>query len=150
MLHFASLGISGVNLHGGGNGWYSPIVGSPSAGFARRPEFFGIQFAQKFAQTTLLRADLQCTSDRVSTWAAHRMQDGRAEKLVALVNKTTAPAIIRFTGPFAEGARWAAMSLSAPSLEAKTGIEVRRVEPSRSIRDPLQLRPHSALLLTSH
>jgi hypothetical protein len=149
MLHFASLGIAGVNLHGGGNGWYSPIVGSPSAGFTRRPEFFGIQFAQHFAQTMLLRADLQCNSDRVSAWAARRMGNGRTEKLVALVNKTTTPATIRFTGPFAEGARWTAMTLSAPSLDAKTGIEFRRVEPSRP-RESLQLAPHSALLLTSH
>src|SRR3546814_9938197 len=44
MLRFARLGWVGVNWHGGGNGHYSPIVGAPSTGFSRRPEFYGIQF----------------------------------------------------------------------------------------------------------
>ncbi len=46
MLRFAELGWCGVNLHGGGSGVYTPIAGAPSTGFTRRPEYFGMQFAQ--------------------------------------------------------------------------------------------------------
>lgn len=146
MLRFASLGMAGVNLHGGGNGWYSPIVGSPSAGFARRPEFFGIQFAQQFAGTTMLRTNFQCTSDRVTAWAARAENGGGL--FLALINKTNAPAGVHIAGAPAEH-RWRARLLTAPSLDARSGMEFGTAHPLSSIEKPIRINPHSALLLTS-
>ena len=37
MLRFAQLGWCGFNLHGGGNGYYTPIAGSPSTGSDEAP-----------------------------------------------------------------------------------------------------------------
>lgn len=145
MLHFASRGIAGVNLHGGGNGWYSPIVGSPSAGFERRPEFFGIQFAQQFAGTTLLQTNFQCTNDRVTAWAARAGREGGV--VLALINKTNSPAAIHVAGAPAQH-RWHARLLSAPSLDARSGVEFRPAH-SSSIQKPITISPHSAVLLTS-
>lgn len=143
MLHFASLGIAGVNLHGGGNGVYSPIVGSPSAGFTRRPEFFGIEFAQHFAGATLLRADLQCNSDRVTAYAARNQQ---GSSLLALINKTSSPAELRLTGPWNK-CRWRATLLTASSLNARSGIGFHR---ARTEHAKLEIPAHSALLLMEH
>lgn len=143
MLHFASLGFAGVNLHGGGNGIYSPIVGSPSAGFTKRPEFFGIQFAQPFAGATLLRANLQCNSDRITTYAA---RDQQGSGRLALINKTNSPAELRLTGPWSKR-RWHARLLTAPSIEARSGISFHKVNADHST---LQLPAYSALLLTEH
>lgn len=140
MLHFASLGFAGVNLHGGGNGIYSPIVGSLSAGFAKRPEFFGIQFAQHFARTTLLRTDLRCNSDRLTAYAA-RNQQGCG--LLALINKTNTPAELRLSGPWSKR-RWQATLLTASSLEAHSGTGFHKAKIDRAL---LQLPAHSALLL---
>ncbi|MDE3105468.1 MAG: hypothetical protein KGK08_09870 [Acidobacteriota bacterium] len=61
MLHLATRGVSGINLHGGGNGYYTPIAGSPSLGFTRRPEYFGIQFAQQFAGSQCIPCSLDTT-----------------------------------------------------------------------------------------
>ena len=147
MLHFGSLGVSGINLHGGGNGWYSPIVGSPATGLERRPEFYGMQFAQRFAGTTMLRTSLQCSSDRVTAWAARTGKQGDTRKLLALINKSGDPVQIQVTGPFAK-IHWSAAELSASSLEAKTAI---RFEPLvlHSSQSLLPIAPHSALLLSS-
>lgn len=146
MLHFASLGIAGVNLHGGGHGWYSPIVGSPSAGLERRPEYYGIQFAQHFAGTTMVRATLDCSSDRVTAWAARATHRGRQRNLLALINKTETPAQIQLTGSLSQF-RWSASRLTAPSLDAKSGVAFEPVH-LHAPEASLPLSPHSALLLT--
>lgn len=145
MLHFASLGFAGVNLHGGGNGIYSPIIGSPSSGFSTRPEYFGIQFAQHFSGATLLRSELQCDSARVTAYAARSLHDGKPTDLLALINKTNAPAALRILGAWSDR-HWRASLLSAPSLDAQSGIGMDRA----MMRGPqLPLEPHSALLLSS-
>jgi hypothetical protein len=140
LLHFAALGFSGVNLHGGGNGLYSPIVGSPSAGFTKRPEFFGIQFAQYFAGATLLSADLHCNNDRVRAYAA-RTSHGQ---LIAIVNKTASPLDITLTEPSRHS--WRATRLTAPSLDATTGIEFTRDKKDVASNAPHHVEPHTAVL----
>src|SRR3546814_336128 len=72
MLRFARLGWVGVNWHGGGNGHYSPIVGAPSTGFSRRPEFYGIQFAQLLTGATFVPATLTGASRFVTAYAVER------------------------------------------------------------------------------
>ncbi|MGH9607732.1 MAG: hypothetical protein ACRD3N_18750 [Terracidiphilus sp.] len=148
MLHFASLGISGVNLHGGGYGWYSPIVGSPSAGFTRRPEYFGIQFGQQFAGATLLRTDFECSSDRVTAYAARLRAAGKAHYRIALINKTTAPAEIRLSDSIVPKKHWDAVLLNAPSLDATTGVNLRRRDIRPAAHGTLRMDAHSAVLLT--
>lgn len=145
MLHFASLGMAGVNLHGGGNGWYSPIVGNPSSGLTRRPEYFGIQFAQHFAGATLLRTDLQCGSDRVTAYAA-RTSHAEGDCLVALINKTPSPAEIQLAGGLKPVRHSAATILTAPALDALTGTVLRKQEAPIPSRGTLRLDAHSALL----
>jgi hypothetical protein len=144
MLHFGALGFSGVNMHGGGNGIYSPIVGSPSTGFSKRPEYFGMQFAQHFAGSTLLATSLQCTSDRVTAYAARSAHNGQ---LLAIINKTASPVALTLTGKPAS-TRWHATQLTGPSLDAKTGIAV---APSdiQIAKGNLALSPYSALLLST-
>lgn len=143
MLHFASLGFAGVNLHGGGNGIYSPIVGSPVSGFSTRPEYFGIQFAQHFAGATLVRAELQCDSDRLVAYASRNQRGARQ---LAIINKTNLKAELHITGPWSKQ-HWRAVVLTAPSLESQSGIEFR----SASFRSPeIPVPPHSAVLLTTH
>ncbi len=70
MLDFASLGCAGVNLHGGGSGFYTPIAGSLAAGFERRPEYFGMELIKQFAGATLIRSTLECANDRIRAYAA--------------------------------------------------------------------------------
>ena len=84
MLHLSRKGVVGVNLHGGGNGYYTPIAGLPSAGFDRRPEYFGMQFAQHFAGSRFLSIELIGTNTRVTAYAAL----SGSTLLLALINKS--------------------------------------------------------------
>lgn len=114
MLRFASLGWCGVNLHGGGNGFYTPIAGAPSTGFTRRPEYFGIQFAQTFAGATLLHTRLTGAADHITAYAAEEA----GKRQVAIINKTNSPARVSLPAP----CRPHAMQLTGPALDAKDGV----------------------------
>lgn len=147
MLHFASLGFSGVNLHGGGYGIYSPIVGSPSSGFTRRPEYFGMLFAQHLSGATILKSHLLCDSDRITAYAARMGRRDKRMRLLALINKTNTPTHLQLKGKWAKVRHWRATELSAPSLTATSNITLRKI--GVSFDDRITLPSHSALLLTS-
>lgn len=118
MLECMARGWVGVNLHGGGDGHYTPIAGAPSTGLTRRPEFFGIKFAQRFAGAKVVRTELTGADSRVQAFAFAR--GGRVE--IAIVNKTAEP--VRVALP--EG-RVAAprLALEAPAIDAKDGVEIK-------------------------
>ena len=118
MLRFASLGCAGVNLHGGGNGYYTPIAGSLAGGFTRRPEFFGMKLARELVGATLVQTSLQCGSDRVSAYVARK---DRAELLLA-INKTSQPLTMR--APMRKcHAHWL---LTGPAIDARDGVTLTR------------------------
>lgn len=117
MLQCAARGWTGVNLHGGGNGLYTPIAGAPSTGFTRRPEFFGIQFAQHFVGAQLVSATLNNADPRIEAFVFSR--EGKLE--LALLNKTGAP----FSCMLPAGARAKPiLRLSAPSIDAKQDVKL--------------------------
>src|SRR3984957_5228102 len=98
MLDFAAAGCAGVNLHGGGNGFYTPIAGNLDSGFLRRPEFYGIELLKPFVGASLVRTSLDCSSDRVRAYAARKpgvSADGTSSAgrkadatLLLVINKT--------------------------------------------------------------
>jgi len=141
MLRFAGLGFSGVNLHGGGNGVYSPIVGSPSEGFNRRPEFFGMQFAQQIAGAELRPSHLETPDDRMTGYVFTKEH----QEFVALINKTDQP--ISVATPLKHAtSQW---TLSGPSLESKDGVALVRSKPIAWHGGLVALPPYTAMLLRS-
>lgn len=146
MLDFASLGCAGVNLHGGGNGYYTPIAGSVDAGFHRRPEYFGMELVKQFVGATLLKSTLDCSSDRVRAYAARRA----GARLIAVVNKTAQPAAIEF--PLRRARRqWL---LTGPAIDAKQDVTLIESRPSESRvaslhNAVLRVAPYSAVLIES-
>jgi hypothetical protein len=115
MLRFAALGWSGVNLHGGGNGFYTPIAGAPSTGLTRRPEYFGIQFAQSFAGSRFIDSNLSPTFPGLKMYSLER--GGR--RRIAAINQSDDE--VRLVLPGRVNSR--AMKLSGPSLESTEGVE---------------------------
>lgn len=86
MFEQAAAGAIGINFHGGGYGAYTPIAGSPEAGYVARPEYYGmLLFAAagpgQLVQTTLSGAD---SMPLLSTYAL-RGADGRMR--IVLINK---------------------------------------------------------------
>jgi hypothetical protein len=83
MLLVGQAGFAGVNLHGGGMGRYSPIVGEVATGFEARPLYFGMQMASLFAGGTFLGAKVEAGGLNLTAYAGRK--SGRM--LVAVVNK---------------------------------------------------------------
>ena len=124
MLAFAQMGWTGFNLHGGGNGYYTPIAGSPSTGFTKRPEYFGIQFAQIFSGASFLTTTVAGANARVTAYALER--DGHRQ-LVIFNKDAEAVGLTIPVRPQHE-----ARILTGPSLESKDGISLSTIKVPRS------------------
>ncbi len=124
MLRFAQMGWCGVNLHGGGNGFYTPIAGAPSTGFTRRPEYCGIQFGQSLVGAQFLDCALHGDTAQLKAYAF--LQAGK--RRIAMINKTDTPASATLPGRTSGRA----MKLSGAHLESKDGITFGAVRVPRS------------------
>ena len=141
MLDFAAQGCAGVNLHGGGNGFYTPIAGSLSSGFVRRPEYFGMELAKEFVGATLVQSALECQSDKVR---AHVGQKNGALMVLA-INKTEHGVSMRIP----KRRTHESWHLTGPAIDAKHDITL-TLHRGRAQHDGvLHLKPHSAVLLKS-
>jgi uncharacterized protein YfiM (DUF2279 family) len=126
MLQVAQAGYIGVNLHGGGNGLYTPIAGDTPQGFVARPVFYGMMLAQRFAGGTFVEASLSGQSDaqNVTAFAAQSGSGdshGAHRLKLAIFNKADAPVRIKMTGlPIAGKAR--AWWLKAPAIDSLDGV----------------------------
>ncbi len=118
-LSLASLGCAGVNLHGGANGFYSPIVGSTSSGFVVRPEFYGLALAQQFAGKTIHPTSLGTNDANLTAYAAS--QNGRSDLLI-IFNKDARSVDLTLTGYRAEIKSAAIDLLQAPAIDSKAGL----------------------------
>jgi hypothetical protein len=139
MLDFASFGCAGVNLHGGGNGFYTPIAGSLASGFERRPEFFGMELIKRLTGATLIKTKLDCASDRVRAYAAR--SSGRS--WVLIINKTEEPASIRSSLRRAHR-QWL---LTGPAIDARQGVTLTEGPAHALQKGVLFVAPFSAILL---
>jgi len=117
MLGCMERGWVGVNLHGGGNGYYTPIAGLPSTGLTRRPEFYGIRFARHFVGAKIVESELHDADPRVDAFVFDR--NGKRE--LALINKTSEPV----TCALPAGVMAApALMLHAAAIDGKEGVQL--------------------------
>jgi hypothetical protein len=118
ILQIAQAGYIGVNLHGGGNGLYTPIAGDTPQGFTARPVYYGMLLAQHFAGSTFVEATLSQQTDpqNVTAFAA---RDGSRWK-AAIFNKAAAPVTVKIGGMPGKMAevQW----LQAPAIDSHTGV----------------------------
>jgi hypothetical protein len=139
MLDFASGGCAGVNLHGGGNGFYTPIAGSLAEGFVKRPEYVGMQLVKEFVGATIVSSKLDCPSEKVRAYAAVKNRT----RMLAAINKTAAP--VGMLTPISHAkAQW---KLTGPSLDSKTGVQLTKTSATALRREVLTVDPHSAVLI---
>jgi hypothetical protein len=118
-LQMASLGCVGVNLHGGANGYYSPIVGSIESGFTARPEYYGLMLAQQFAGRSLHGTTLDAHGANVTAYAA--AAEG-ATIILAVLNKDSRDLEMMIAEPRAGFKRATVGSLEASAIDAKGGV----------------------------
>jgi hypothetical protein len=139
MLNFAAQGCAGVNLHGGGNGFYTPIAGSSANGFVRRPEFFGMLLAKEFVGATLVRSTLECRNDKVRAYAGRK--DGKL--ILTAINKTEQTVLLKT--PLRHGNQQCL--LTGPALTAKQDTTLVWSKASVLHHRVLHVEPHSAVLI---
>ncbi len=123
MLHCACAGYSGVNLHGGGDGYYTPIAVGPNLSTELRPLYFGMQFADQFAGADLLECTL-ATSQNVTCYYAQR----KHEKLLGLINKGADSISVKLPGALGHRVT-EERRLSAPSITSQTEVRFEAVPP---------------------
>jgi hypothetical protein len=142
MLQVARKGVAGVNMHGGVNGYYTPIAGAPSTGLTRRPEYFGVQFAQHFAGSTFIQSKLPPGNLRLTAYVARR---NRLLQL-AVFNKSMEPVSLSVPKLFTEHTRHPEMIvLTGPAFASKEAA----LSPPTTVHKPLRILDapaHTAVL----
>jgi len=138
MLQFAQAGAVGVNLHGGGEGFYTPIAGSPSTSLIARPEYYGIQFAQQLTGHTFLKTTLTGASPRVNAYAFEH----HSRRSLVVINKDDQPLTLSI--PTRTESK--AVQLTGPALDSKSKPDYNPITVPRTTQ--LAIPPRSAILYT--
>ncbi len=124
MLYVAQGGYCGVNLHGGGNGIYTPIAGDIRNGFSARPVYYGMLLAGQFAGTTMVSADLDTRGTNATAYAAQ----GPGGLRIAVFNKEERQPIRVDLKPSFSTRRIEIWRLTAPALDSKSGAALAGAE----------------------
>ncbi|HEX6773224.1 MAG TPA: hypothetical protein VF126_14440, partial [Acidobacteriaceae bacterium] len=129
LLLLAQSGCAGVNLHGGGEGYYAPITGEPNA-TKLRPEYYGMLLAQQFAGATFVNASVSEVSDGVNAYAARQGDT----VLLAVVNKTASPLHLR--SQHIKAAASEQRVLTASSLDSKEDVHIAKLKGPTALEVP--------------
>ena len=121
LAQIAALGGTGVNLHGGGNGLYTPIAGSPKDGFSARPDYYGMLFARPLSGATMLAADLKANGENLSAYAVQK----HGKVTVMAFNKGEKDTVLEVQLPTAYTKPTATiLRLTAPAIDATTDVRL--------------------------
>lgn len=142
MLHVACAGFAGVNLHGGGTGFYTPIESSDKTPVAPRPMYYGMQFAQQFAGFAVA----PCALNGDANVTAYCGSKG-SEVQLAVVNKSAQTIDLELPPRLRTEKLIQRWLLQGPALSAKEGVRFGKEK--LSSRTPVnRLSSHSAIILT--
>ena len=121
LCEVASLGATGVNLHGGADGFYTPIAGSQAAGFAARPMYYGMLLARPLLGAAILSSDLQAAGTNLTAYAARK-----DDALMAFVfNKDRRPVTLDLHLAADQASGTAEVTrLTAPTIDATSRIRL--------------------------
>lgn len=86
MYHLASQGGAGINFHGGGYGWYTPIAGTPKHGFLARPLYYGMLLFTQAGAGQLIETQLDGVGQAPSL-TAYALQSDSGSIKAAIFNK---------------------------------------------------------------
>jgi len=84
MYRLAAAGGQGINFHGGGYGWYTPIAGSPRNGFLARPLYYGMLLFAEAGPGRLIGAEIDGAPPLLD---AYGLQSADGTLKAALFNK---------------------------------------------------------------
>ncbi len=121
MYQLAQAGGEGINFHGGGYGWYTPIAGTREKGFIARPIYYGMLLFQQAGSGQLLESALDYQQDTpLLTAYSLRSEDGSVR--TAIFNKHQDRNIRIAIQPSERAASATALRLAAPSVDAISNV----------------------------
>lgn len=85
MFQVLSFGGSGINFHGGGYGWYSPIVGTQQNGFVARPEYYALRLMAQLTGGRMVASRMLDNPNPLV--AAYAARDAKGRLAAVILNK---------------------------------------------------------------
>ena len=120
MYQLATQGGIGINFHGGGYGWYTPIAGKLDQGFEARPIYYGmLLFAQAGAGQLVENKLSEPQPEDVV--AAYSLKTDSGLKTL-LFNKSSGSALHIVIDPGQRAQRATLLQLSAPHLDSTSDV----------------------------
>jgi hypothetical protein len=86
MFQLLAIGGSGINFHGGGYGWYAPIVGTLENGFIARPEYYALLIMAQLLGGRMVASQLDA-GDAGPLLVAYAAEDAERHLRVVVINK---------------------------------------------------------------
>lgn len=86
MYQLASAGGMGINFHGGGYGWYTPIAGTRENGFLARPIYYGMLLFAQAGAGQLVESKLE-QLDQAPLFTAYGLRSSSGAIKVVAFNK---------------------------------------------------------------
>ncbi len=120
MYQLASAGGVGINFHGGGYGWYTPIAGTLASGLTARPLFYGMLLFAEAGPGHLIEARVEGQERAPLLTAYGNLNDAVVpqDMVKAVVFNKHADRTVHVAIEGVEGARWArVLRLAAPRLD---------------------------------
>jgi hypothetical protein len=121
MYQLAQAGGEGINFHGGGFGWYTPIAGTRQKGFTARPIYYGMLLFEQAGSGRLLESKLDYQQD-VPLLTAYSLRSDAGGIKTAIFNKHQDRNIRIAIDPGERHAGANALRLTAPALDATSNV----------------------------
>lgn len=119
MYQLASAGGMGINFHGGGYGWYTPIAGTQEDGFLTRPIYYGMLLFAQAGAGQLVESKLD-PPDRAALLTAYGLRSNTGAIKVAAFNKNTDRGVRLTVDAGQRALRAIALRLHAPRVDDTT------------------------------
>jgi hypothetical protein len=121
MYQLASVGGIGINFHGGGYGWYTPIAGTALNGFVARPIFYGMLLFAEAGPGLLIESSLD-NQQAAPLLTAYGLHSNLGPVKAVVFNKDADRAVRITVDPGARATKARALRLFAPRLNDTTDV----------------------------
>lgn len=118
MYQLASEGGMGINFHGGGYGWYTPIAGTREDGFLARPIYYGMLLFAQAGAGQLVESKLEPLEQAPLT--AYGLRSNTGEIKVAAFNKSLDRGVRLTIDAGQRAQRVSSLRLHAPRVDDTT------------------------------
>lgn len=121
MYELATEDGKGINFHGGGYGWYTPIAGTQENGFLARPIYYGLLLFAEAGGGRLVESKI-AGAEQAPLLTAYGLRTGPRTTKVAVFNKNLGRAVQLSVDAGQRIASASALRLSAPRASDTTDV----------------------------